>query len=39
MDAGTLFNEFGSPGKNRDVESFTGQFRSDLLNRELFDTL
>ena len=39
VGVGTLFIEPGSPWENGYVESFNGKFRSELLNRELFDTL
>ncbi len=35
----TLFIEPGSPWENGYVESFNGKFRTEFLNRELFDTL
>jgi len=35
----TLFIEPGSPWENGFIESFNGQLRDELLNREVFDTL
>jgi len=35
----TLFIEPGSPWENRDVESFNGKLRDELLNGEIFYTL
>jgi transposase InsO family protein len=39
VGVGILFIEPGSPWENGYLESFNGKFRSELLNRELFDTL
>ena len=35
----TLYIEPGSPWENSYIESFNGQLRDELLNREIFDTL
>ena len=35
----TLFIEPGSPRENSCTESFNGQLRDELLDREIFDTL
>ena len=35
----TLYIEPGSPWENGYIESFNGKLRTELLNRELFDTL
>ena len=35
----TLFIEPGSPWENGFIESFNGNLRDELLNREIFDTL
>jgi len=35
----TLYIESGSPWENRYIESFNGNLRDKLLNREIFKTL
>ncbi len=35
----TLFSEPGNPWENRYIESFNGELRDELLNREIFTTL
>lgn len=35
----TLFSEPGSPWENGYIESFNGELRDELLNREIFTTL
>ena len=35
----TLYIEPGSPWENRNLESFNGKLRDELLAREVFDTL
>ena len=39
LDVKTLFIEPGSPWENGYIESFSGQFRDELLNREILDIL
>ena len=39
LDVETLFIEPGSPWENGYVESFNGQVRDELLDREIFFTL
>ena len=39
LDVKTLFIEPGSPWENGYIESFSGQFRDELLDREILDTL
>ncbi len=39
LDVKTLFIEPGSPWGNGYIESFSGQFRDELLDREILDTL
>ena len=39
LGVNTLFIEPGSPWENGYVESFNGQLRDELLNREIFTTL
>jgi transposase InsO family protein len=39
LDVKTLFIEPGSPWGNGYIESFSGQFRDELLNREILDIL
>ena len=39
VEVKTLFIEPGSPWENRDIESFNGRLRDELLNPEIFDTL
>ena len=35
----TLYIEPGSPWENGYIECFDGEFRDELLNREIFETL
>ena len=37
VEVKTLFIEPGSPWENRDIESFNGRLRDELLNPEIFD--
>ncbi len=39
MGVKTLFIEPGSPWENGYIESFNGQLRDELLNREIFNAL